>query len=365
MRISNFVDIAQQKHIIRIVSSIFNVSNIIIDQNKLTFTIIDAEVTCKFMLLTKKLETEHAACRLRKVDNELRIAINEIGPIKQSKFLYRSWTPRFLFIIVTILVMIDGYYKTIEINSLLYIGNPIHVASIYTISLLGILGTHELGHLIVAKIHGLKTTWPYFIPGIPILGIPTFGAFIKSTSLTINRKILFDVAVAGPIIGLVATIIVLIYGTYTAPILDSESISLFSNHQIIEMQENFIMLMIFDMFKNDTDHILMTPILFASWLGFLITFLNLLPAWQLDGGHMARSVFGNKIHKIITYTSIVILFIMGYFVMGIFILLFHSLNPNIDILDDVSRLPKNRKIIYIIIITVMIICSPIPKIPLL
>ncbi len=67
------------------------------------------------------------------------------------------------------------------------------------------------------KLHRLKTSWPYFIPGIPVLEFPTFGAFIQAKGLTINREILFDVAIAGPIAGLVIAMIVSIYGAYTAP----------------------------------------------------------------------------------------------------------------------------------------------------
>jgi len=80
-----------------------------------------------------------------------------------------------LFAIVISFVMIDGYYRTSGTNSIVNIGNPLEMAAIYTLSLLGILGIHELGHIIAAKSHKLKTTWPYFIPGLPVIGIPTFG----------------------------------------------------------------------------------------------------------------------------------------------------------------------------------------------
>ena len=70
------------------------------------------------------------------------------------------------------------------------IGDPFQMAIVYTLALLGILGTHELGHIVAAKAHRLKTSWPYFIPGLPVVGIPTFGAFIQSKGLTINRKYL-------------------------------------------------------------------------------------------------------------------------------------------------------------------------------
>lgn len=356
----HFMDIIKRNHVMTTTKSIFDVINTISHNNELIFIIADKQVDNKFASLVQKLESQNIICKLEKINNELHIIIKEKA--YKSSFISRSsWVPRILFAVVTILVMIDGYYKTIEINLSIYIGNPIYIASIYTTSLLGILGTHELGHLIIAKMHGMKTTWPYFIPGIPIFGIPTFGAFIKSRNLITNRKILFDVAIAGPIFGLITTIIVLIYGVSTAPILDEETIqNMFYDNQIIEIKENFIMLFIFDKFKNNNEHILMTPILFASWIGFLITFLNLLPAWQLDGGHMARSAFGSKMHKILTYSSIAFLFILGYFAMGIFIMLLYLLNPTIDILDDVSNLPLNRKALYILVIFLILTCFPIP-----
>ena len=106
--------------------------------------------------------------------------------------------------------------------------------------------------------------------------------------------------------------------------------------------------------------VLMTPVLFAAWLGFLITFLNLLPAWQLDGGHMARALFGSKIHRIGTFASIGILFVLGYFFMAIFILLLSSRNPGAMPLDDVSQVPKSRAMMYVLVIVLAILCAPLP-----
>ena len=161
-------------------------------------------------------------CKLLKKDNEIYVQIQKFTIKKARKLLNATWTPRFLFVIVISFVMIDGYYRTSGTNSIVEIGDPFQMAIVYTLALLGILGTHELGHIIAAKMHRLKTSWPYFIPGLPVIGIPTFGAFIQSKGLTINRRILFDVAIAGPIAGLVITMIVSLYGAYTAPILDQE-----------------------------------------------------------------------------------------------------------------------------------------------
>ena len=198
-----------------------------------------------------------------------------------------AWTPRILFAVVCAFVMIDGYHQTAEANNIVNLGDPLRMAVWYTIALLGILGTHEAGHLVAAKVHRLKTTWPFFIPGLPIIGIPTFGAFIRSSGLTINRKILFDVAIAGPIAGAVVAIAVAIIGAWTAPVLDEQTANvMLARDMISEFQfgESILLYGALELFgKGGPGTVWLTPILWASWIGFLITFLNLLPAWQLDG----------------------------------------------------------------------------------
>ncbi len=225
------------------------------------------------MDLARKLENRNYACKLSEMNGSRYIIIQKFTPKKQGKWLSSTWTPRILFVIVISFVMIDGYYRTSGTNSIVEIGDPLEMAVIYTVSLLGILGIHELGHIIAAKAHKLKTTWPYFIPGLPVIGIPTFGAFIQSKGLTINREILFDVAIAGPIAGLVIAVIVSIYGAYTAPILDQEiAAELFAESRLIEwgMGEPLLMTASLAMFgKGGAGHeVIMTPIMFASWFGF-------------------------------------------------------------------------------------------------
>ena len=110
---------------------------------------------------------------------------------------------------------------------------------------------------------------------------------------------MYDVAVAGPIAGLVITVLVSIYGAYTAPVLDTDiAEDLFANSQLIQWNrgEPILMPATLAMFGKGgvINKVLMTPVLFAAWLGFLITLINLLPAWQLDGGHMARTLLGKN-----------------------------------------------------------------------
>ena len=355
-----------QEEIISIVNSIFEVDDFTKTEFSLEFRINDLEFKSKFEDLARRMENMSFVCRLEEIDGNKQVTIQKFTPKKQRRWLSASWTPRIMFAVVILFVMVDGYYRTSGTNSIVEIGDPLEMAGIYTLSLLGILGVHELGHILAAKAHGLKTSWPYFIPGLPIIGIPTFGAFIQSKGLTINREILFDVAIAGPIAGLVIAIIVSIYGAYTAPILDPTiAEGLFAEQKLVEweMGESLLMSASLAMFgKGGSGHeVIMTPVLFAAWIGFLITFLNLLPAWQLDGGHMARTLVGPKIHKYATFGSIGVLILLDYFIMAILILVMSYRTPSATPLDDISPLSRNRKIAYIGIIVLAILCAPLPS----
>ena len=357
---------SSQEEIISIVNSLFEVNQFTKTLYSLEFKIDDFDFKSKFEVLARRLEDMSYVCKLEKMDDGKYLIIQKFSQRKQRKWLSASWTPRILFAVVVTFVMIDGFVRTENANSIIEIGNPLEMAGIYTLALLGILGIHESGHLIAAKAHRLKTTWPYFIPGLPIIGIPTFGAFIQSRGLTINREILFDVAIAGPIAGLIIAVIVSIFAAYTAPIIEVDvAQGLYEDSRLIkwELGEPLLMTASLTLFGKGGDghEVLMTPLLFASWIGFLITFLNLLPAWQLDGGHMARTLLSPKLHRYATYGSMAILVLLDFWLMAILILIMSSRNPSATPLDDISPLTKNRKLAYFGIIVLAILCAPLPS----
>ena len=356
-----------QDDIISIVKSIFQVSDFTKTEFSLEFKIDDIDFKSKFEGLARRLEDMRYVCKLENNEGENYVIVQKFALRKQSKIMKSSWTPRILFAIVIAFVMFDGYYRTSVANSVVWIGDPLEMAAFYTLSIMGILGIHELGHIIAAKAHRLKTTWPYFLPGIPIFGIPTFGAFIQSKGLTINREILFDIAIAGPIAGLVITMIVTIYGAYTVPVFDQViATELFAENRLSDrgLGEPLLMTASLALFGKGAWYgqvILNTPFMFAAWIGFLITFLNLLPAWQLDGGHMARTLMGPKLHRYATFGSLGILVLLNYWPMAILILILSAKNPSATPLDDVSPLSRNRKFAYIGIIGLAILCAPLPS----
>lgn len=355
-----------QEEVMLVVSSIFDVSAMGRTLDTLHFKIEDDEFKSKFVTLAQKLERRDLVCKLEELKDGKYIIVRRFPERKKSWWRSSSWTPRILFAVVVVFVMIDGYFRTENANVILDIGDPLEMAGVYTLALLGILGIHESGHLVAARFHKLRTTWPYFIPGIPAIGmLPTFGAFIQSRGLTINREILYDVAIAGPIAGLVIAIIVTVFAAYTAPVIDSEIIEqLPEETRLVDwgLGEPLLMTATLAMFGKGDDGqvVLMTPLLFAAWVGFLITFLNLLPAWQLDGGHMARTLIGEKWHRYATFASMGVLVLLGYWVMAMLILLLSSRSPGAQPLDDISPLPKNRKLMYAVVVVLAVLCAPLP-----
>ena len=348
-----------QEEVVSLVSSVFEVKSFNQNLDALQFEINQEEFKPKFVKLAQSLESKNLVARLEKFEGRVFLLVGRFHPPK----LKRTWIPRVLFAATIAVVMIDGYYRTVEANSIIRIGDPLEIATLYTASLIGILGIHELGHIIASKWHKLKTSWPYFIPGIPVIGIPTFGALIMSRSFMVNRDTLFDVGISGPIAGLIVAVVVSTYGAYLSPLIpDQQAQPLFSKSELVEIHPSIIMsgtLVIAGKAVEGTE-LIMSPVLYAAWLGFLITFLNLLPAWQLDGGHIARATLGRKWHKITTYAGIGTLAILGYWIMALFVLSFSMRNSDVRPLDDISPLSSKRKKLFILVMGLAVVCAPLP-----
>jgi membrane-associated protease RseP (regulator of RpoE activity) len=185
-----------------------------------------------------------------------------------------------------------------------------------------------------------------------MLGIGTFGAVIMQKSLPPNKDALFDVGANGPIVGFVLAVIVSIVGLLYSPMfpIPAEPPGFLPAPLIFEFFAIFVV-------RLPTDYyILLHPVAFAGWVGMVITMLNLLPAAMLDGGHVARSLVGEKTRSVLTFLSILLLIVSGFWPMAIFVL-FISMQRHPGPLDDVSSLSTSRKLQTIGLIVVFILCS--------
>jgi len=185
----------------------------------------------------------------------------------------------------------------------------------YSLALLLILGSHELGHYFTAKIHGIAVTPPFFIPVPFALG--TFGAFIKIKSLAPSRSALFDVAVAGPLAGLVFAVPALLVGLRYSQVIPGPVQSAVGQSGV-NIDSSVLLACLAKLSLGTSflegDHLRLHPLAFAGWLGLIVTALNLLPIGQLDGGHMSHALFGSKKAHGLSMVAISALFLLALFV---------------------------------------------------
>jgi membrane-associated protease RseP (regulator of RpoE activity) len=159
----------------------------------------------------------------------------------------------------------------------------------YSATLMTILLCHEMGHFIAGRIHRVRLSLPYFIP-IPF-ALGTFGAVIAMPPLE-SRKKLIDVGAAGPIAGLVVSTITMAIGLRLSEVstLEPGQVVLQEGQSLYYMAVKLIVLGP----MPEGHDVFLHPVAWASWLGFLVTMLNLIPVGQLDGGHVAYAVLGER-----------------------------------------------------------------------
>ncbi len=230
----------------------------------------------------------------------------------------------------------------------------------FTLAIMFVLGSHEMGHYLVARMHGMKTSLPYFIP---FIGIGTMGAIIKHRGPIPSRTALFDVGIAGPIVGLIASIIVIAIGLSLPPL----DIVPQDDFIFFKLSLPVLFTFIASFVGGVADDMIIHPVAFAGWVGMLVTALNLIPAGQLDGGHMLRAMLGPKS----AYVSAVVPFVLLslslfiYFVMqqnggmwlfwGLFITLFAAAGHP-EPLEDSDDLDSSRIMLGVLVFGAGLLC---------
>lgn len=182
----------------------------------------------------------------------------------------------------------------------IYMGLP------FALAIMLVLGSHELGHYIVSKKHGVDATLPYFIP-FPMPPIGTMGAIIRQKGPVPDRKALFDVGISGPMVGLVVAVIVTAIGLMLPPVVVSSSLSDIVSWKVqTPLLFDAIAAVVHPGMSMDN----LNPIAFAGWVGMLVTMLNMIPVGQLDGGHVAYAVLGTR-QKTVARLVIAVLVVLG------------------------------------------------------
>jgi len=182
----------------------------------------------------------------------------------------------------------------------------------FVVAILGVLGVHELGHYVMSRYHNVQASLPYFIPLPTYIG--SMGAVIKMKGKIPDRRALFDIGAAGPLAGLVATVIVTAIGLQLDPIQAEGAIGFGGTETGVSFNHPPLLQLIAiatgttARLQANTIH----PVVFGGWVGMLVTLLNMLPVGQLDGGHILRAMIGEQQERIAALVPAVLFGLAAY-----------------------------------------------------
>jgi membrane-associated protease RseP (regulator of RpoE activity) len=304
-----------------------------------------------FLKLLKSLNSINLIAVLRRIDGKIVLRVIPKPPVKPSNVMI-NWILFFATIVTT---FVNGYLLSENLV------NPFIGGAAFTVAIMTILGLHELGHKITANRQGVEATPPYFIPGPPsvfgLLGFGTFGAVIMQKSFPPNRDSLFDIGASGPVLSFVLSIVATAIGLLFSPVtFSSELLPSFQLPLLFGLLTEAIVAVPLPPPGMPYAYVTLHPVAFAGWVGMLVTMLNLLPVATLDGGHVSRSLVGDKARTVLSFFSIFLLVIEGFWSMAIFVL-FIAMYRHPGPLDDVSSLSTSRKLGAIGLIVVFVLCS--------
>ena len=230
----------------------------------------------------------------------------------------------------------------------------------FSASLMLILGFHELGHYLTGRAYGVQVSLPYFIP-LPLPPMGTMGAIIRMRSPIPNRKVLFDIGIAGPLLGLVLAVPVLVTGLILSPVKSLSGVALQEGNSLAYLLLKWLV-------KGPIPEgfdVILHPMALAGWLGLFVTALNLMPLSQLDGGHIAYAALGPRQRRIVWLFlgALLLLFLVsrwqGWLVWVVLAVALGLGHP--PPLDDLTPLDWPRRVLAVIALGLLVVLlTPLP-----
>jgi len=323
------------------VSKNFNVIDFDISDDHMQFEVETDDTKDSFANAYHELSRHGYLAALRKRDSDLMLLVMKFPRMKKDNI----WINVGLIFATIATTFLAGYFWLTENNVL--------EAALFAGALLVILSSHEIGHKIAAWRNGVAATLPYYIPAPTIIG--TFGAFIKVKSPIPTKEALVEMGATGPLLGFLFALPIAVAGVM---------LSKPSGGNILLPMPIFFALLGVAKFGTITAAPNLHPLAFAGLIGMFVTWLNLIPAGQLDGGHVARGLLNADQHYQLTKWMGIGLIILGFFwvplfLWGILILLLFR-GHHMGALDDLSPLSQPQKLLAVAAFTVFIICTPIP-----
>jgi membrane-associated protease RseP (regulator of RpoE activity) len=234
----------------------------------------------------------------------------------------------------------------------------------YSLTILAILGCHEMGHYVACLRYNVIATRPFFLPAPLMTG--TLGAFIRIKSRIPNKTALFDIGIAGPLAGFVVAVPALFLGLMMSRVdrlpADPTGLTELGEPLLFKIAAWMVWGTVGDGYSIN-----MHPMAFAAWFGLLATALNLFPISQLDGGHIAYAAFGRR-STIVSMVMIVIAIGLTFFSMSwvvwtaLTVIMMFVLGPHHPpTLDDDEPIDNRRRLLAVVALIILVLCfTPAP-----
>jgi membrane-associated protease RseP (regulator of RpoE activity) len=238
----------------------------------------------------------------------------------------------------------------------------------YSLTILAILGAHEMGHYLACRYYGINASLPFFIPA-PYTMIGTFGAFIRIRQPLRNKRELFDIGVAGPFAGFLVALPTLFYGLSLSRVARVPA-----SFQGVELGEPLLFQFASRALWGtipDGYSLNLHPMALAAWFGLLATLLNLFPLGQLDGGHVSYAVLGRRSRYVtlatvgaaVVLTFVSLSWLVWTLLMGGMLIAFGPQHP--PTLDEDVPLDPTRRWLALAALVIFVLCfTPAPIQPL-
>jgi len=319
----------------------FEILDFDMTEERTTFEVSAEDAKASFRKLLRGLEAHGYLPMMRRQDGELRIIAGRRPEVRKAN------------ISINILLLAATFATTLLAGY--FLAESWTYAYMFSGSIMLMLGAHELGHKIAAWRNGVAATMPYFIPAPTILG--TFGAFIRIKTPIPTKEALVEIGASGPILGFAVSFAIAIVGL----MLPGPQVGI-----PLPLVPLAFSLLQFIMLGRIPSMLRLHPLAFAGWVGMFVTMLNLMPADQLDGGHVARGLLDRERHFWLTRLLGLSLVATGLFlpelplwIWGLIILMFSG-GRHVGALDDVSELSRRQKFLAAAVFAIFMFSLPVP-----
>jgi membrane-associated protease RseP (regulator of RpoE activity) len=231
----------------------------------------------------------------------------------------------------------------------------------YSGTILAILGCHELGHYFACRYYDVDASLPFFIP-VPLLLTGTMGAFIRIREPIPQKRMLFDIGIAGPIAGFLVAVPALFIGIAMSHLVRLPA----DQSNMMELGEPLLFKLAAWLLwgTQPTGYSLnMHPMAFAAWFGLLATALNLFPMGQLDGGHISYAVLGSRFSTYLTFATVAVALGLAWFASSwiiwtlLTIAMLVAFGPrHPPVFDEETPLDRRRLLLALFAIAMFVLC---------